>query len=332
MLKKILSLTLAVFMLLSVAACKKEDTSSGSEGASSAITSSEAASEENTSSKTDADVSSKAETEQNESTQPTASEKACEHKYSKATCTTAAKCTLCGETSGKALGHNYAAGKCSRCGAVDKSYATYKSGGQDSIIRTTADGKSTTLKIDISAASGRLNNIKGLDPNAKMELSYNNFLEVEGYLYFSQTIRLIYTFGGTAYDVKVDEVYKIKTDGTKQSEIVCYKETEDKAIGVSEVFGFIGNEIYYILEDGDVGTFSIYKATVSSALTNLISQGKKVADSANAYAMMYNASVKNGQLYFSEKKYTFNPSTNKTEYTELGNYKINTNGKGLTKI
>lgn len=335
MLKKILSATLAALMVLSIAACKKEDTSSDIQSTTSEISSVGTQSEntqsedETESTPTDSTESKKEDT--TPSKQPEA-EKKCDHKFSKATCTAAAKCSVCGEVNGKALGHSYSAGKCTRCGAADKNYATYKHGGQDSIIRTTADGKSTTLKIDISAASGRLNNIKNLDPNAKMELSYNNFLEVEGYLYFSQTIRLIYTFSGTAYDVKVDEVYKIKTDGTKQSEIVCYKETEDKAIGVSEVFGFIGNEIYYILEDGDVGTFSIYKATVSSALTNLILQGKKVADSANAYAMMYNASVKNGQLYFSEKKYTFNPSTNKTEYTELGNYKINTNGKGLTKI
>lgn len=48
----------------------------------------------------------------------------CPHSYSEATCTTAATCVYCGETSGTALGHNYseatctAPETCSRCGEV----------------------------------------------------------------------------------------------------------------------------------------------------------------------------------------------------------------------
>lgn len=43
------------------------------------------------------------------------------HSWSKATCTEPKKCE-CGETSGKALGHNFSNGKCSRCGTTDPNY------------------------------------------------------------------------------------------------------------------------------------------------------------------------------------------------------------------
>ena len=336
MLKKILSLTLAALMVLSIAACKKEDTSSDIESTTSNI-SSVATESENEQTHDDADstpaptVSTNSKEENTTSKQPEA-EKKCEHKFSKATCTTAAKCSVCGEVSGKALGHSYSSGKCTRCGAADPDFATYRQGSKDTIIRTAANGKTTTLKIDISSANRRLSNVSGFDSNAKMEISYNDFFEVDGYLFFSQKINLKYTTGGKDYDVKVSELYKIKTDGTNQAAIECYRETSEKSLGVGEIFGFIGNTVYYIFEDDDMGTDSIYKATISSKLTSLVSQGTKVADSANAYASMYNASIKNGQLFFSEEAYKINPETNLPGYVQLGNYKINANGTGLTKI
>ncbi len=46
------------------------------------------------------------------------------HKFSKATCTKPKTCS-CGETEGKALGHNYKEGVCSRCKAKDPNYVSY---------------------------------------------------------------------------------------------------------------------------------------------------------------------------------------------------------------
>ncbi len=43
----------------------------------------------------------------------------CDHSWSDATCTAPATCTLCGETSGSALGHSYVDGICSVCGDMD---------------------------------------------------------------------------------------------------------------------------------------------------------------------------------------------------------------------
>ena len=45
------------------------------------------------------------------------------HKYSAATCTKAATCS-CGATNGKALGHNYSNGTCTRCKEKDPNYKT----------------------------------------------------------------------------------------------------------------------------------------------------------------------------------------------------------------
>ena len=45
----------------------------------------------------------------------TSSSQVCTHKWSLATCTEAKECTLCGETSGTALGHTTQTGVCSRC-------------------------------------------------------------------------------------------------------------------------------------------------------------------------------------------------------------------------
>ena len=46
------------------------------------------------------------------------------HTWSDATCTEPQKCE-CGETQGEALGHSYAEGKCTVCGAEDSEYAIY---------------------------------------------------------------------------------------------------------------------------------------------------------------------------------------------------------------
>lgn len=46
------------------------------------------------------------------------------HKFSKATCTKPKTCT-CGETEGKALGHDYKDGVCTRCKAKDPNYVSY---------------------------------------------------------------------------------------------------------------------------------------------------------------------------------------------------------------
>jgi len=326
MFKKILSVMLVLGMLLSFTACKKSKTSGDVE--SSIPETSSVETESSDDKLTDSALNSVlgSASSENES-----SKAECAHKFSAATCTAAAKCTLCGFTNGTALGHSYSAGKCSRCGAADKNYATYKSGGKNSIVLT-RDGKTTTLKIDTSAADERLQNISSFASSPSMNITYEHFLEVEGWLYFAQSIAITYTYNNTAYDVNVDEIYKIKTDGTNQTKIATFQETEDKGIGVSEVFGFEGNNIYYVVENEDEGICSIYKATVSSGLTNLITGGKKLTDAYNDYATIFDCSIKDGYLYFSEKRSTYNTETSSVDTVQLGKYKAKLDGTGITKI
>lgn len=64
--------------------------------------------------------------ETSEDTQATqATEPAHAHSFAEATCTEPKKCQ-CGETEGKALGHKYKEGVCSRCKAKDPDYVAYK--------------------------------------------------------------------------------------------------------------------------------------------------------------------------------------------------------------
>ena len=46
----------------------------------------------------------------------------CEHLWSDATCDKPKTCSICGETTGDALGHSYSNGKCSICNETDPNY------------------------------------------------------------------------------------------------------------------------------------------------------------------------------------------------------------------
>ncbi len=337
--KKLLAIILAVGMLLCLAACQGDvNTESNVSENSSAPAESVGQSDnaQTTTSTTekaeDAQSTSATSSATQSTTAATTTKAACSHKYSAASCTAAAKCSLCGVTKGKALGHSYAAGKCTRCGAKDNNYATYKAGGKDSIIRTTLGGKSTTLKIDISKANERFQNISSFASSPNMTISYTKFLEVDGWLFFAQTVNIKYKFRNVDYDIIVDEVFKIKTDGTSQTALTTYQMSEDKGMGVSEVFGFDAANIYYVLENEDEGICEIYKAPVSANLTNLVKQGKKIAGSPTAYATIWKCSVKDGYLYFSEKSVTYDPSVSAAVSKDLGNYKMKLDGTGLSKI
>lgn len=49
-------------------------------------------------------------------------EPVCVHQYAAADCVTPKTCTICGQTRGSALGHDYAEGTCTRCGEADPTY------------------------------------------------------------------------------------------------------------------------------------------------------------------------------------------------------------------
>lgn len=323
--KKALTLILVCGMLFSLAACGESEPTDGATTTTSTTASTTASTTESTTTTTESTTTTT-------TTTGTTGTTACAHEFADATCTAAKKCTICGATEGKALGHQYADGKCTRCGDKDKNYATYAAGGKDKIVRTTADGKSTTLKIDTASADMRFQNMSIFDANAEMNISYTKFSEVDGWLYFAQTINMKYTINGAKYDITVDEMYKIKPDGKDQTALTTYVETADKAIGVTEVFGFDGGNVYYVVENEMEGFCEIYKAPVSADLKNLITQGKKIADTPTEYAALCKCSLKDGYLYFTEKKMTYDPAISAAVTTMLDSYKMKLDGTGLVKV
>ena len=83
------------------------------------------------------------------------------HSYSAATCTTPKTCTGCGSAEGSALGHGFANGVCSRCGAKDPSFATEQmvwiptKGGTKYHSNSSCSGMIDPLQVTISEAARR---------------------------------------------------------------------------------------------------------------------------------------------------------------------------------
>ncbi len=315
--KRVLLFTLCACLLLCLTACgggdKHIDVSMTESGAESDVSSIPASSEAEVSSKVTETVTS-AVTE-------------CNHKYTSATCTTAEKCSVCGEKRGKALGHAFKSGTCERCGAKDGNYATYKNGGKDSIIRTTATGKKTTLKIDISSAQKRVDDGKEFGTNMTLTIERKHFYEADGWLYFVQSN--IYEFAGNKSESY--EVFRIKTDGSKQTQIKTTVVTDDKGVAVAGVFGFADGKLFYSVENADNGTYSIYSAKMSTSTTDLTSQGKKL-EQADTGCFFENYKLKDGWLYYSLTKGVYNTETGKTDITDMGDYKIKLDGSGKKKV
>lgn len=252
---------------------------------------------------------------------------ACQHQWGSATCTTAAKCTLCGVSQGKSLGHSYKSGACTRCGAKDANYATYKNGGKDTIIRTTATGKETALKIDISSAEARVSEAAQNGTKLTLVIERKHFFEKDGWLYFVQSN--IYDYNGNKSESY--EFFRIRTDGSKQKQIKTLVVTDDKGVAVAGIFGMDNGKLYYSVEDADNGTYAIYSATLSTELTDLTRQGKKLEE-AEVGCYFENYKLKDGWLYYSLTKAVYNPKTGKADITDMGDYKIKTDGTGKKKV
>ena len=132
MLKKVISLLLAICMIFCLSACGIIETSSNTTNTpSESQTDTPQNTDEIASTETEnGQVSSNTEEEKENNTQTqtpvtqskptsTTDQSTHTHSYSNATCTSPKTCTRCRQTSGGALGHNYVNNKCSRCGKTD---------------------------------------------------------------------------------------------------------------------------------------------------------------------------------------------------------------------
>lgn len=247
----------------------------------------------------------------------------CNHNYTTATCVAAEKCSLCGEKRGEALGHDFKNGICGRCGTKDENYTTYKNGGNDTIIRTTATGKKT-LKIDISSA---IKKEKEFGSNVSLTVERKHFYEADGWLYFVQSN--IYEFANNKRGNY--EVFRIKTDGSEQKRIKTSVVTDGRDIAVAGVFGFADGKLFYSVEDSNTTTYTIYSAKLSTNTTDLTSQGKKL-EQAEPGCFFRNYILKDNWLYYSLIKGVYNTETKKIDISHLGDYKIKLDGSEKKKI
>lgn len=123
----------------------------------------------------------------------TTAEAGCVHQYADADCVTPKTCTLCGHTRGKALGHDYAEGVCTRCGAEDADYvplfsslwvAVASSGDGSAIEEVTLlfepDGASCSL---FSVVYHRLSDVPEEQRTAEM-LNEENWYDYSGEVYY----------------------------------------------------------------------------------------------------------------------------------------------------
>ena len=318
--KKILAIILALVICTAFAACEKKDgnvSSAIADGESSAVVSDEASSEAASSEKSETS-STKQDSTSSTTQAPVSSDKVCKHNFSKATCTEPAKCSLCSLVNGSKLGHNYVSGKCSRCGASDPNFSTYKNGGQDTIVKTNSQG-STNIKVAISDTSLYF---PGVDKSA-LVVSRDCIFEADGWVFFEEVITVSGQFG------KQFTMYKMKPDGSSLTKITTDFDDGDKGIYCYDLIGYEGGKMYYSVDAGEFGY--IYAATPNAAFTDAVKQGSAVYKHDSGITLS-EASIKDGAIYFTELSSRYNIETGKVDTTNNGKFKLSLDGKNKTKI
>lgn len=144
--KKILALLLCVLMLLTLAACGKDTTSSNLDSSSQASTDETTSDTVAVSSQEDVNTDADSSTQTTSEEKPATSSTGHTHSYSDATCTKAAKCS-CGAKKGKALGHSYKNGVCTRCKAKDPNYKAPTSSATEKTVTPSLDKLQGNLYI-----------------------------------------------------------------------------------------------------------------------------------------------------------------------------------------
>lgn len=99
------------------------------------------------------------------------------HTLVEATCIEPAKCSVCGEVLGEALGHTTSSGVCERCGA--EVYETIKGSGDDVVALSTGDG---LYRVHFTHSGRRNFIVKAYDNTGDYELLINEIGKYDGYV------------------------------------------------------------------------------------------------------------------------------------------------------
>ena len=244
-----LDITVEVKVEVNITAPENSSTNEG-ENNSSTVTSSSTQSANNASSITS-------------STAPNESKPAHTHSFAAANCTTPKKCS-CGVTQGKALGHSYKDGKCTRCGAKDanSTYTSLNKKGGSWSVEYVVNGTYYHAVLDMVGKSigvGSGDPLSSMEQEAqddirkhKDEPDYkDSYIIFEGKEYWSAR--------GCGTDIKpiVESGNTVTVTSAEESTVkIVFTRTAENTLTVKSV----SSDFKAMLEDIPVGTKLTFKA------------------------------------------------------------------------
>lgn len=233
------------------------------------------------------------------------------HSFSAATCTKPKTCA-CGATEGKAAGHSFENGKCTACGEANPDFCTYKNGGNDTIIQTTASG-SKNIKVTLSDFAQQNFGVS-LD---KLNVERKLIFEKDGWIFFTEKVSL------KGEDMHTFAFNKIKVDGTGQVEVGTYLDDEDGS-QVFDIFGYKDDLLYMYVSSCAGDSFCTVK--LSGNVTNVL-EGAKCIYTFDIGNYPDDIKFSDSGITFTEKHGEYNIETGKSDVTTVGKFKLSLDGK-----
>ena len=178
----------------------------------------------------------------------------CVHEYADADCVTAKTCTLCGATRGKALGHDYAEGVCSRCGEIDSTFVALLDGiwTADAVNETGSQLERISLQLreDGSAvfAAGIYDRLSDVPVEERLPYMENeeNWYDYSGEIYFYAQFGVCDFLSWSAEGDII--TCTLEADGTVYGTMIL----ERTAGNMLTITYFEGNFAIYYLQVGDI--------------------------------------------------------------------------------
>lgn len=182
----------------------------------------------------------------------------CVHQYKDADCATPKTCTLCGETRGEALGHDYVEGVCSRCADVDATFVTLTEGlwKTDAISEDGSQLENITLQFfegsNAMLGAGiyqRLSDVPEGERDPSME-NEENWYDYSGEIYYYAGYAV---FNELSYSVAGNEITCTLTIDGEQAGTLILERTAGNMLSVTY---YSGKFSIYFMQVGDVFTGS----------------------------------------------------------------------------
>lgn len=181
----------------------------------------------------------------------------CVHQYTDADCITAKTCIYCGSTRGKALGHDFIEGFCTRCGEEDQSYVAL-----EAVIwqtDTLSEDGNTLESISISFGS---------DGTAQIQVRlYGSFSSLDEALRDQYPPESLYDYSGVPYyftGTSQSQKLQYVIDG---SMITCTLTSNEEVMATLILERISGNQICVTFLEGDFGTLYLQVGDIFAGYT-----------------------------------------------------------------